>query len=84
MSRYRLEPTATQADALLRHCADARHVGNLAVEQQSWRRPGRNSAPGYLEQARQLTAARAGNDWLRAGSQTVTGPVNREPQLLAP
>ena len=44
---------------------------NLAVEQHAWWRPGRGSAPGYLEQSRQLTAARAGNPWLAEGSQTV-------------
>jgi putative transposase len=53
------------------HCAHARFVWNLAVEQQSWWRRGRPGAPGYLEQCRQLTAARAESDWLRAGSQTV-------------
>jgi len=46
-------------------------VWNLAVEQHAWWRPGRGSAPGYLEQSRQLTAARAGNPWLAEGSQTV-------------
>jgi transposase len=51
------------------HCAHARFVWNLAVEQQSWWKRGRKSAPGYLEQCRQLTAARRENDWLRAGSQ---------------
>ncbi len=44
---------------------------NLAVEQQSWWRPGRASEPGYLEQCRQLTAARAEHDWPRAGSQMI-------------
>lgn len=71
MSRFRLYPDHTQEAALLRHCADARFVWNLAVEQQSWWRPGRKSAPGYLEQCRQLTAARADSVWLREGSQTV-------------
>ena len=34
-------------EAILReHCAHARFVWNLAVEQQSWWRPGRGSAPG--------------------------------------
>jgi transposase len=46
-------------------------VWNLAVEQHAWWRPDRKSAPGYLEQSRQLTAARADNQWLREGSQTV-------------
>lgn len=53
------------------HCAHARFVWNLAVEQTSWWRTGRMSAPGYYEQKRQLTEARAGFDWLRAGSATV-------------
>ena len=78
MSRYRLEPTPLQEAILLRHCSDARYVWNLAVDQQSWWRPGRESAPGYLEQCRQLTAARAGNDWLRAGSQMVQQQALRD------
>jgi putative transposase len=59
MSRYRLEPTAAQEAVLKGHCAHARFVWHLAVEQQSSWRPGRRSAPGYLEQCRQLTQARA-------------------------
>ncbi len=31
------------------HCAHARYVWNLAVEQQSWWRPGRGTAPGSAE-----------------------------------
>jgi putative transposase len=53
------------------HCAHARFVWNLAVEQQSWWRRGRKSGPGYLEQSRQLTGVRAENVWLRNGSQVV-------------
>ncbi len=60
------------------HCAHARFVWNLAVEQQSWWRPGRLGAPGYLEQCRQLTAARAENLWLAAGSQTVQQQALRD------
>jgi len=48
------------------------------VEQQSWWRPGRGSTPGYLEQCRQLTAARAGHPWLRAGSQMVQQQALRD------
>ena len=44
---------------------------NLAVEQHSHWHPGHTSAPGYLEESRQLTAARAEHDWLAAGSQMV-------------
>ncbi|MCW2938052.1 MAG: (cytosine-5-)-methyltransferase, partial [Actinomycetia bacterium] len=56
---------------LLEHCAQARFVWNLAVEQQGWWRPGRKSAPGFTERCRQLTEARAEFGWLAAGSVTV-------------
>ena len=78
MSRYRLVPTANQEAVLRDHCAHARFVWNLAVEQQSWWRPGRASAPGYLEQCRQLTAARAGHPWLAAGPQMVQQQALRD------
>ncbi|HEY1820003.1 MAG TPA: transposase [Trebonia sp.] len=78
MSRYRLEPTREQETALLRHCSDAWYVWNLAVEQHAWWRPGRRSAPGYLEQSRQLTAARADTPWLAEGSQTVQQQALRD------
>jgi putative transposase len=71
MSRYRLIPTLAQEAVLRDHCAHARYVWNLAVEQHAHWHPGRKSAPGYLEQCRQLTAARTEHDWLRAGSQMV-------------
>src|ERR1700691_3675126 len=71
MSRYRLIPTPAQEAVLRDHCAHARYVWNLAVEQHSWWHPGRVSAPGYLQQCRQLTQARAEHPWLAAGSQTV-------------
>ena len=50
--------------------AHARYVWNLAVEQHAHWRPGRARAPGYVEQCRQLTGARAEHAWLAAGSQT--------------
>jgi transposase len=53
-------------------------VWNLAVEQHSHWRPGRASAPGYLEQCRQLTAARAEHPWLAAGSQVVQQQALRD------
>ena len=40
MSRYRLTPSPTQEAILREHCAHARYVWNLAVEQHSWWRPG--------------------------------------------
>ena len=60
------------------HCAHARFVWNLAVEQHRHWRPGRTSAPGYLEQCRQLTAARAEHPWLAAGSQMVQQQALRD------
>jgi putative transposase len=61
----------------LAHCRDARYVWNLAVEQQQHWQPGRK-APGYLEQAAQLTEARAEYAWLRGGSQTVQQQALRD------
>ena len=78
MCRYRLSPSLTQETVLRNHCAQARFVWNLAVEQESWWRPGRLSTPGYLEQCRQLTAARMEHDWLRAGSQMVQQQALRD------
>lgn len=78
MSRYRLQPTPAQEAALLEHCGHARFVWNLAVEQHSHWRPGRKSAPGFAEQCRQLTEARAENEWLRLGSQAVQQQALRD------
>jgi putative transposase len=78
MSRYRLLPTPAQAAVLRDHCAHARFVWNLAVEQNSHWHPGRTGAPGYLEQCRQLTVARAEHPWLAAGSQTVQQQALRD------
>jgi putative transposase len=60
------------------HCAHARYVWNLAVEQHGHWQPGRARAPGYLEQCRQLTQARAVYPWLAAGSQTVQQQALRD------
>ncbi len=78
MSRYRMLPTPAQEAVLRDHCAHARYVWNLAVEQHAHRHPGRKSAPGYLEQCRQLTRARAEHAWLAAGSQTVQQQALRD------
>ena len=78
MSRYRLHPTPAQQAVLRDHCAHARYVWNLAVEQHAHWHPGRTGAPGYLEQCRQLTEARAEYPWLAAGSQTVQQQALRD------
>jgi len=78
MSRYRLVPSPAQEAVLREHCGHARYVWNLAVEQHRHWRPGRKSAPRYLEQCRQLTAARAEHPWLAAGSQVVQQQALRD------
>jgi putative transposase len=77
MSRYRLYPTPAQEQVLLGHCAHARYVWNLAVEQRSWWQPGR-PAPGFAEQCRQLSEARAAHPWLAAGSVIVQQQALRD------
>jgi len=78
MSRYRLLPSPAQEAVLRDHCAHARFVWNLAIEQHSHWHPGRRGAPGYLEQCRQLTRARAEYPWLAAGSQMVQQQALRD------
>src|ERR1700678_2256066 len=78
MSRCGLLPASAQEAVLRDHCGHARYVWNLAVEQHSHWHPGRKSAPGYLEQCRQLTQARADNPWLAEGSQTVQQQALRD------
>ncbi|MFY9998281.1 MAG: transposase [Trebonia sp.] len=78
MSRYCLLPSPAQEAVLRGHCAHARFVWNLAVEQHAHWRPGRNSAPGYLEQCRQLTQARAAHPWLAQGSQMIQQQALRD------
>jgi putative transposase len=48
------------------------------VEQQSWWRPGRKNAPGWAEQCRQLTQARAEHKWLAMGSVMVQQQALRD------
>ncbi|MFD6327160.1 RNA-guided endonuclease InsQ/TnpB family protein [Streptomyces sp. NPDC058442] len=78
MSRFRMYPTTVQAERMLLHCAHARYVWNLAVEQHAHWRPGRRSAPGFAEQCRQLTEARRENAWLRAGNADVQQQALRD------
>jgi putative transposase len=78
MSRYRLYPTTAQEAALLEHCAHARFVWNLAVEQRLWWKPGRHPTPGFTQQCRQLTEARAAFPWLADGSVIVQQQALRD------
>jgi putative transposase len=77
--RYRLTPAPGQ-EAVMRglHCAHARFVWNLCVEQQSHWRPGRGSAPGNAARMRQLAEARAAEPWLREGSSSVQQQALRD------
>jgi putative transposase len=76
--RYRLYPTVAQEVTLREHCAHARFVWNLCVEQQSWWHPGRQPAPNWVERNRQLTEARAEFAWLKSGSQEVQSEALRD------
>jgi putative transposase len=76
--RNRLFPRTEQGIVLLGHCSHVRFVWNLAVEQDSWWRPGRGSAPGHCERRRQLTEARAAEPWLASGSSSVQEQALRD------
>jgi transposase len=77
--RNRICPDARAAEVMRDlHCAHARFVWNLAVEQQSWWRPGRGSAPGNTERMRQLAEARAAEPWLAEGSSSVQQQALRD------
>src|SRR5256884_5323849 len=78
MHRYRLVPSPAQTRVLRDHCTHARFVWNLAVEQQSWWRPGRSGAPGWVDHCRQLTEARGEYAWLAAGSVMVQQQALRD------
>ena len=82
--RYRLYPTGEQAVFLReRHCADARFVWNLAVEQFGYReRRERGTtgrpAPGPAARQKQLAEARQEFSWLAAGSSAVQQQALRD------
>lgn len=75
--RYRLYPDPGQVAMLGRHCADARAVWNLALEQANCWRPGRSSSPGSAERFRQLAEARK-ESWLAEGSSSVQQQALRD------
>ncbi len=78
VSRYRVYPTAAQEALLLEACAHARYVWNLGLEQRLMWRRWQGPTPGFVAQAAQLTAARAAEPWLAAGSQTVQQQALRD------
>ncbi|MER5401275.1 helix-turn-helix domain-containing protein [Streptomyces sp. NPDC002599] len=71
MAKFRMYPTCAQEQQMLLHCAHARYVWNLAVEQHAHWYRGRGAAPGFVKQCRQLTAAGRDNEWLGAGNADV-------------
>ncbi|MCH9728513.1 MAG: transposase [Actinomycetia bacterium] len=76
--RYRMYPTPLESVFMLeRHCADARYVWNLAVEQFNWGRAGR-SGPGPAQRQKQLAEARQAFDWLASGSSPVQQQALRD------
>ena len=74
--RYRLVPDPAQVPVLVRHCADARYVWNLALEQANCYRPGRPT-PGAAERFRQVAEARQAS-WLGEGSSSVQQQALRD------
>jgi putative transposase len=83
-NRYRLYPTEEQAVFLReRHCADARYVWNLAVEQFRYREHRERGttgrcAPGPAARQKQLAQARQEFEWLRGGSSSVQQQALRD------
>lgn len=78
-NRYRLYPGG-EAERVMRevHCAHARYLWNLCVEQESWWRPGRGPVPGPAARQRQLAEARAAEPWLAEGSSAVQQQALRD------
>ena len=76
--RFRLYPTLPQAEILVRHCADARYLWNLALEQWNHWQPGFKHPPGYVDQNRQLTELRQAEAWVAEGSVTVQQQALRD------
>lgn len=85
--RYRLYPEPDQQPVLERHCADARYVWNLALEQVNfgreqrdgkWRdKKGLGRRPGPAARQRHLAEARQGT-WLAEGSSSVQQQALRD------
>jgi putative transposase len=78
MSRYRMYPTRQQESLLLEACGHARYVWNLGLAQRKMWRRWQGSTPGFAEQSRQLTEARAAEPWLAAGSAPIQQQALRD------
>lgn len=75
--RYRMYPTPSQAREMVTHCAHARFVWNLALEQTNCWRRGLGPTPTYVAQSRQLTEARS-SSWLGEGSAIIQHQALRD------
>jgi putative transposase len=76
--RFRLYPSVAQEVLLAEQCGHARYVWNLGLEQRLMWARWKGPTPGFNAQAAQLTAARAVEPWLAAGSQTVQQQALRD------
>ena len=75
--RERLYPQEQETDILMRHCADARYIWNLGLEQRNlWARE-RSQKITYNTQAHELTEARK-NSWLGEGSSPIQQQALRD------
>ena len=76
--RQRLRPDHESAAWLAKHCADARFVYNLGLEQRNlWQRH-RLQKVTTATQMKELAQARQANDWLRSGSSSVQQAALRD------
>lgn len=75
--RYRLQPTEDQAAVLASHCAHARVVWNLALEQANLYRPHWGATPNAAMRQRELAEARKAS-WLGEGSSSVQQQALRD------
>lgn len=71
-------PTEAQKAQLVEHCAHARFVWNLGLEQRNLYRPALGPTPNGAVQDQQLTEARGASEWLAAGSSTVQQQALRD------
>ena len=76
--RFRLYPTPKLELLLVEHCAHARFIWNLALEQANYYQPQWGATPSYVAQSRQLTEARKAYEWLAAGSFMVQQQALRD------
>ncbi|MGH3391323.1 MAG: helix-turn-helix domain-containing protein, partial [Actinomadura sp.] len=73
--RFRLQPTVAQEAALMEHCAHARFVWNLAVEQHRHWRLGQGERPGSTDLARRFDVIRVEDLKIRHMVRSARGTV---------